>query len=350
MSDYSEKLHVPSRNAVHRAGSSLRKTDVTIEEFRKALDTLSQWRFLHSYPINTFQAYLRNKVKQAGYESPIIAQRLKRLPSIIKKLKRFHSMGLETMQDIGGIRVILDNINDVYHLYNILMKSRFPHKAILPPDDYIKEPKHDGYRSLHQVYKYANSKHPELNVLHIELQIRTKLQHSWATAVETLGIVEKSSFKAGEGSEDFKRFFKLSSALFSIAEKQPVLEEYREIPRNVLISELKALEAQLQITTKLKGLAITAKQIEISSNNFTGYHLMILDAKECKVSIINFTKNQLDSAELLYSAQETATKDNPDISVVLISAGNIKEIRKAYPNYLLDTNSFIRNLLRLMGV
>lgn len=349
MSDQIEKIDVPSRSAVHRTGSVLRKPDATVEEFREALNTLSQWRFLHSYPINTFQAYLRGKVKQAGYESPIIAQRLKRLPSIIRKLERFKTMGLETMQDIGGIRVILDNINDVYHLHNLLMKSRFPHKAILSPNDYIKEPKPDGYRSLHQVYKYANLKHPELNVLHIELQIRTKLQHSWATAVETLGIVEKSSFKTGEGSEEFKRFFKLSSALFSIVEKQPVLEEYRDMPRNVLISELKALEAELQVTTKLKGLAITAKQIESSSNNFTGYHLMILDAKEGKVSIINFTKNQLASAELLYTAQEAATRDNPNISVVLISAGNVKEIRKAYPNYLLDTNSFIRNLLRLMG-
>lgn len=339
---------VPSKSAIRRAGTILRQEKPTEEDMLFAVDMLSTWRSLHSYPINTFQAYLRNKVKREGYQKPIIAQRLKRMPSIITKLQRFPKMSLISMQDIGGIRIVLDKISDVYKFHDSILKAKFAHEAVKPPKDYIKEPKKDGYRSLHQVFKYANRTHPELNGLHVELQLRTQLQHSWATAVETLGIIEKSSFKTGEGSEEFKRFFKLSSALFSLDEKQPILEEYRDKDRKDIIQELTTIEEELQITSKLKGIALTANQIETTSKGSKGYHLMILDAKKGYVSIIPFSNNQLEYAEELYKSREKATKDDPNISVVLISAGNIADIKRAYPNYFLDTNKFIGHLMRLV--
>ncbi|WP_077072885.1 RelA/SpoT domain-containing protein [Mailhella massiliensis] len=342
-------IEVPSKSSVHKAGSILRKVDASSEELEQALVTLSRWRALHSYPINTFQAYLRLKVKKSDYDDPIIAQRLKRLPSIIQKLKRYPRMGLETMQDIGGLRVILKDVSAVYNLYSSLSKSRFKHIPLLPPNDYIKKPKPDGYRSLHQVYKYINNNHPELNILHIEIQIRTRLQHAWATAVETLGIVEKSSFKTGEGDEKFKTFFKLSSALFSMDEKQPVLEEYRDHTHEEIVRELKELENDLQITSKLQGLALTAKQIESNSTNYSGYHLMHLDTRKNKISILNFSRQQLEFAENVYASQEQANKNNPDVSIVLIAANSIREIKKAYPNYFLDTNDFVKHLMRMMN-
>lgn len=342
-------IDVPSKSAVHKAGSILRKQDVSQENWEKALGVLSRWRGLHAYPINTFQAYLRNKVKQFGNPRPIIAQRLKRLPSIIQKLIRYPHMGLETMQDIGGIRVILKDVLEVYKLYTLLSNARFNHIPVLPPNDYIKTPKSDGYRSLHQVYKYVNNSHPELNALHIEIQIRTRLQHAWATAVETLGIIEKSSFKTGEGEEKFKRFFKLSSALFSIDEKQPVLAEYSSVEHEQIKAELIELEDELQITSKLQGLALSAKQIETNRANLSGYHLMFLDTSKNKISILNFSHKQLELAEHIYLDQEQKTRNNPDISIVLIAANSIKEIKKAYPNYFLDTNDFIKNLTRMMN-
>lgn len=341
-------LFVPGRSAVHRAGRILRNATDPSADLSGAIEILSRWRALHSYPINTFQAYLRKTVKRLGYQSAIIAQRLKRFPSIVQKLNRYQRMGLETMQDIGGIRVILKDINEVNELYGAIRKARFKHEPLLPPDDYIKQPKFDGYRSLHQVFRYWNNKHPELNVLHIELQIRTRLQHAWATAVETLGMVEQSSFKTGEGSEPFKQFFKLSSALFSIEERTPILEEFSNYSRENLISDIKKLEYDLQISAKLKGIAISAHHIaQVAGKKSNGYHLMELDIAKGNISLIPFTISQIDSAEDLYKAREHATRNNPNISVVLISAGNAQEIKKAYPNYFLDTNIFIKNLERL---
>ena len=341
-----EPYSVPSRKSVRKAGDIFRKEGATSDELDFAINTLSQWRGLHSYPLNVFQTSLRKMAD--GLDAPIIAQRLKRMPSITEKLIRFPTMSLDRMQDIGGIRIILKRVSDVKNLHNRFRSAtRWKHKLVLPPHDYIEAPKKDGYRSLHQVFKFESRAHPELNGLFIELQLRTRLQHAWATAVETLGIIEKSSFKTGEGSDDFKRFFKLSSALFAIEEKQPVLDELKDFTKEELIREIIQYEERLQITTKLRGLALSAKHIESSSSNAGGYHLMQLDVKNNRISLIPFSKKQLDIAEEFYKNQEKGTKNNPNISLVLISAGNVKEIKKAYPNYFLDTESFIKTLQQI---
>ncbi|MDR2870351.1 MAG: RelA/SpoT domain-containing protein [Deferribacteraceae bacterium] len=339
------QIDIPSKSAVRKAGDILKSSNPEPAAYDAAAGVLSQWRSLHSYPINTFQAYLRNRIKRDGYRSAIIAQRLKRMPSIITKLQRFSNMQLDRMQDIGGLRVVVDKISDVYRLYeSILSSRRFAHRPELPPKDYIKSPKSDGYRSLHQVFKYANKSHPELSGLRIELQIRTKLQHSWATAVETLGMIEKSSFKTGEGDEKFKTFFKLSSALFALQEETPVIDEYASEPSEELVMLLNLLESELQVCSKLESLALSAKHIETASKRTDGYHLMELNVEKDTISLIAFSKNQLQDAENLYRIKEIASKDDPNISVVLISAGNVANIKKAYPNYFLDTASFIKSL------
>lgn len=344
-------IPVPSKTQVQKAGKLLAENTATNEEFNQAMATLSNWRALHNYPINTFQATLRGKVKKLGFKSPIIAQRLKRTPSIIRKLQRFPDMNLARMQDIGGIRIVLANVAEVYRLHTNILNSKrpFEHEPLLPPKDYIQEPKADGYRSLHQVFKYKSATYPELDGLQIELQIRTKLQHAWATAVETLGIIEKSSFKTGEGTDEYKRFFMLASALFSHHEKQPILPALVDTPTLDIVKELRALETKLQIFAKLQGLIITAKHIETSSPKSDEYHLMELDtSKESPaISLIPFTKSQLEMAESIYKMREIETQDKPYIELVLISAGNLKEIKKAYPNYFLDTQDFIKSLTNI---
>lgn len=341
-------LDVPSKSSVKRAGKTLIRDDVTELDKHEAMALLSKWRSLHNYPINTFQATLRSKVKRLNLKSPIIAQRLKRTPSIIRKLKRFPAMSLASMQDIGGIRIVLATVEDVYRLHDDILntKRRYDHHAIVPPHDYIAKPKADGYRSLHQVFKYKSPAYPELDGLLIELQIRTKLQHSWATAVETLGMIEQSSFKTGEGAEDFKRFFKLSSAMFSFKEKQPIVSNLESINIKTIANELVELEKELQVYMKLQSIIVTAKHIEKSSDKSDEYHLMELNLSQHTptLSLIAFTKSQLSQAESLYKVRELETKDDPNIEVVLISAGNLKDIKKAYPNYFLDTQQFIKNL------
>src|SRR5262245_30060847 len=113
-----------SKSQINRAGEVLAKFHLqskvesktfqvmTIDEdseLEHAWDLAARWRACHAYPINTFQSTLRTKTKELAGD-PIVAQRLKRMPTIIDKLARYPSMTLSQMQDIGGIRAILSSV------------------------------------------------------------------------------------------------------------------------------------------------------------------------------------------------------------------------------------------------
>jgi putative GTP pyrophosphokinase len=112
-----------SRNQINKAGQILVQDSPTVENLRWARDLADRWRASHAYPINTFQANLRNKLKGFSHD-PIAARRLERMPTIIDKLKRYPAMKHTTMQDIGGVRAILNSVKDVYMLADEFRESR----------------------------------------------------------------------------------------------------------------------------------------------------------------------------------------------------------------------------------
>lgn len=83
--------------------------------------------------------------------------------------------------------------------------------------DYIHHPKADGYRSLHVIAQH-DSEQMGLNDLYCELQIRTRLQHEWATALEMHDVICGSGLKFDRGSADETRFFALISNVFALME------------------------------------------------------------------------------------------------------------------------------------
>ncbi len=337
-------FQLPSKTRIDKAGEALKASEQDPAE----LQILSSWRAAHAYALNTFQALFRSKIKTLKNSKEIVvAQRLKRLPSIVSKLKRFPTMNLSQMQDIGGIRIIVKKPEDVTRIYKLIQESDFRHKMLLPPKDYIAHPKTDGYRSLHQYFLYANKKHPELDGLRIELQIRTRLQHSWATAVETLGVLEHQAIKSGEGSDGYKQFFRVASALFSMEENMPVLSALEDHSREELVQEIRSLDKELAITPKLKGVAIATKHVDTPAKESYCF-VMVLDSLNSRVSLTPFTENQLREAEDFYLSQEDKNRSNQYCSVVLISAGSLVQIRKAYPNYFLDTDLFLRSLSKCL--
>lgn len=122
-----EQLTVPSKKAVRRAGETLRTPSVSNADFDAALQVLSDWRSLYYRPINTIQVLLRKTIKALCIKGSIVAQRLKRTPSIIAKLKRFPDMQLDRMQDIGGIRAVVNSVDEVRRVHESLIKGRHQH-------------------------------------------------------------------------------------------------------------------------------------------------------------------------------------------------------------------------------
>lgn len=330
-----------SKKQIRKAGDYFRTGDWSdINQAINALNILSVWRSAHAAHLAIFNSYIRIKLRNNNYEHEIIGQRLKRFPSIIDKLDRYQDMSLDRMQDIAGIRVVLKNIEEVYDFHKKVLSSH-GYRKLEKVNDYIEHPKKDGYRSVHSIFRCYSKTCPQLDGLRVELQIRTSLQHIWGTAVETLGILTSSSIKTGRGSKDDEQYFKLISALFSMEENTPVLDEYKDNTREEIIEELKELDNRIHATITLEAAAKSAVKIITSSKGKAAYHLIELNTKESTVSITPFTKEQVEMAESLYKTQEQETRFNPNISVVLVSVGNVKEVKKAYPNFFLDTSTFI---------
>jgi hypothetical protein len=178
----------------------------------------------------------------------------------------------------------------------------------------------------------------------LELQIRTKLQHNWATAVETAGTFTSTSLKSSKGSDEWLNFFKIVSSLFAMEEKLPVIEIHSTKTEQYLIKNYHKLSEKLRVIDMLRAFRVTSKQIE--QDKFPGdYYLIFIDIQNKHVNITTYKKKLIDSATKKYLELEKIVKETEN-AVVLVSANSIKFLKKAYPSYFLDTSDFILVLQR----
>jgi putative GTP pyrophosphokinase len=331
-----------SRNKINEAGRKLLSSK-SIEERNAALDLINEWRFNHLQPLVAVKNALLKILDKNKITPVLVSQRLKRMSSIEYKLDLNENMGLGGMQDIGGFRTVVKDTKDLYKLQEILERNSGRHER-KKVSDYVANPKDSGYRSIHYRYIYK-SRIERYNGIRLELQIRTKLQHNWATAVETAGIFTKTSLKSSKGSDEWLDFFKVVSSLFAIKEEQPVLEAHSELTMEDLMKKCHHLTKRINVIDILKGLRISAKQIEIEK--YKGeYYLIHIDFKLKHVHVYVYRKSQFEEASAEYLGIEKTVNENQN-AVVLVSASSIKSLQKAYPSYFLDTSEFISALEKI---
>lgn len=308
-----------SNNAVRKAGDNLKLQKAARED----LDTISTFRSNHIQLMKMLVKIISKKLPKPLF----IARRLKRLNSIQAKLQRFDGMSLDRMQDIGGVRAVFKNNNEVRQFVKNIQevyRSKRSVLEIVKENDYITNPKADGYRSYHIVFKY-NGKIDEVKGYHIEFQLRDLLQHYWATAVEILALRSSTNIKAGYGDEHFKRFFWLCAELFAGDGERK--------------EEIKELNGKHQILTLLSGLSVVADKLEKDGSTESLY-LMVLDTKAGILKLTVFDKNEFELAKKMYQSMET----NDTTQSVLVSVDSVKKLKKAYPNYFLDAKHFIKEV------
>lgn len=127
--------------------------------------------------IDTIQT--NNKVDEVNK----LETRIKTYPSLIEKMKyRGYNLTLkemiENINDVIGIRIVCDNINEVYDLVNCIRNdSRF---KIVLEKDYINNPKKSGYMSYHIVMQEILKLGKYFIPFKAEIQLRTKEMDEWA--------------------------------------------------------------------------------------------------------------------------------------------------------------------------
>jgi len=333
-----------SQKEVDDAGIVLIDPDADVFALSDALEVVNNWRSAHYFPLNTIQNGLRLKATKVS-EQCLVAQRIKRLSSIQQKLKRFPKLGLSEIQDIGGCRAITKSVSQVRQLVVLYQRSSQKHELI-DEDDYITNPKRSGYRSHHLIYSYQslNKKHVCYNDLKIEIQIRTVLQHVWATAVETVGTFTQQALKASTGEKEWLRFFALMGTAIACREKGPLVPNTPTNPVE-LKEELRSYCDSLGVEARLQAFRKIAKYVgPFAAASGISYQLLVLDTNKGELRLRSYANGELEQASEAYSKIESRIRDEKGLDAVLVSVKSLKALRRAYPNYFLDTDVFLREV------
>ena len=158
----------------------------------------------------------------------------------------------------------------------------------LTPKDYIACPKSSGYRSIHLKYRFSGKGNKSAyDGLKIEIQLRTKLQHTWATAVEASDTFTKQALKSSHGKQEWKRFFALMGSIFAIREKEALVPD-TPATLHELAAEIKKLNSSHHIMATLAGYRTILPRV--TDRTDATYFLVTLDPVKMEVSIKGYKK------------------------------------------------------------
>ena len=318
-----------SKSRVNAAGEAVREARATRED----LLVIEEWRAAHSSVINTFQALLRNRAKDYGAK---IIQRHKRRATIFDKLQRQHGMALARMDDVAGCRVICPDIESLYAFRESMHRARFDHVLKTAPDkyDYIKTPKTDGYRGIHDVYEYdvSSDEGRHLRGLRIELQYRTEFQNAWSTTNEIIAHITKgaSEPKYHRGDARYVALMSLTSEILARSFEgcpgpRPDLEN-RE-----LVSLYERRESELKFKLQLAGLEVALRGDQ--SNRGPEF---ILLREGTQVELLGF-ETPSEALAKLFELEIS----RPNADVVYVPRTTADEIRSSFKNYYDDAHEFL---------
>lgn len=356
-----------SGNEVAKAGEVFLNENISDDDevLFHAMDVLSFWRYSHNEALENAFLKLQVIVLKKDKNS-IFAKRLKRFVSIIIKLKRFKSMKLKNMQDIGGCRAIVTSEKKLRQVVRELKKQpefKYQKEKLYKIKDYIKSPKEDGYRGYHIIGRFKGSRDIEKK---IEIQLRTYIQHSWATALEIVDLFTGQALKSNQGEFKWKHFFSHVSEQFAIMDNIHMFdslsmnEKFKLYKQFALTNEnktsvklIKKYYKELKIHDKLTAFANSIKIIDNrlhenengNEDEFSGgYVLLEIDISSRIVNSKIFKQLGSELAEKEYIALEKKSIEEDGNIIALVSTASFGDIQEVYPNFFADSTKFLEHL------
>lgn len=133
--------------------------------------------------------HMIDEFRHVGAYSPIeqVTGRVKTISSILEKAQK-KNINLndfeEKIDDIAGIRIICQFVEDIYKVVDIIRKRS--DMRVKNEKDYINNAKKSGYRSYHMIVYYDVETLKGKKELQVEIQIRTLAMNFWATIEHSL--------------------------------------------------------------------------------------------------------------------------------------------------------------------
>lgn len=320
-----------SKNQIRKAGDNLAAGLPDGVERREALDLVGYWRTAHIEPLQRTLEMLECVCEQDP--STMLVGRLKRIDTIIGKLKRpGQNFKLNTLQDIAGCRLIVPTDDDVRTIVAQIKETGQCEKS----RDYIEKPKSSGYRGIHLVCRHDSPEYGYKN-LNVEVQVRSGLQHVWATAVEMYDLITESNLKFDSGSPEEKRYFQLVAALMNHCVEDEVES----------IEELKRLDAELDILNMFKEASDSMYVIDDGVNEISRSDscLITVNLEQQLIELKVYSREKEENAASDYTKLESEArqenKDSMNNVYLLARAASLDDLRRAYPNYYTGISSFI---------
>ena len=209
-------------------------TDKVAEEF---MTSMEGFRKLLSYyqsailEIETKFRVLNNQFTAENNYNPIesIKSRVKSPESILEKLQRKNKeisikSVEENLDDVAGVRVICSFIDDIYMLAECLLEQ--DDVKLIEMKDYIKNPKENGYRSLHLIVEIPIFLKKEKRPMRVEVQLRTIAMDFWASLEHKLRYKKNIDCEIAD---------MLSVELKDCAEKSAQLDVRMENVKNTIV-------------------------------------------------------------------------------------------------------------------
>jgi GTP pyrophosphokinase len=183
-------------------------------EYKHLAKSLDANRAERERYIHTFIKQLEEELRENGVQAQVYG-RPKHLYSIWKKMKRKH-LSLDDLYDLLAVRVMVDKVGDCYAVLGLVhgLWMHIPKEF----DDYIANPKDNGYQSLHTVVVGPDGKP-------VEIQIRTKEMHAFAE----FGVAAHWRYKEGGRHDEAldRSINSLRRILESKGDDRELLDDFR---------------------------------------------------------------------------------------------------------------------------
>lgn len=321
-----------SKSKIDKAGQVLSDPNRDYDELALELDyVFEDYRRDHLEPLTQLTLELQTWLQSYDKEY-FIAQRLKRRPQILRKLRRL-SVRLTQLQDIGGCRIIVDKNSDVDDIF-VFIKERLSGSGfakLMRATDYRDLGRDDtGYRALHLLLNVDGFK--------LELQLRSRIQHYWSESIERTSVIYGFRLKEKEGDPVVIDYFKeFSNALHGIESSHSLDRDFEITLQNKrMLSE--AIISQSSESRALGGhvntdIVRTMAERETRNPGALNNWILVFDWKDGNFVAWDVVgRNAIEAIEA-YSRYERDFPEEEKYEVVLIGSSAISTVPQTHSHY-----------------
>lgn len=276
------------------------------------------------------------KMSHKVNENSICTYRIKRIESIISKLLRFPKMEVQRASDIAGCRCIMPTNDNVIRLVDLIKKQeRHLPFFVKGENNYILNPKENGYRSVH-----LNIQMKEQPCKVIEIQIRSLEQHNWATLVEISDVLFSSQLKEYND--------KINPELYKFHQILAKQDDEMTLDDKRLLSEISGKYRYLEKLGKVFNqnsidLRSQRNKLKMSKVSF----FLISTGSDGKPELHAF--ENFDEAEKMYFEMFSNNPNNKNIVLTHLSKTTFEKLSIAYSNYFLTYNATLFRILNAIS-